>query len=669
MINVLLLLIAFIALAHLLCRVFQLPLQSGPAVTASLIILCLYAADFFGALNYTAWALHIIGYLYLCFLICEYFFKRPTTSLAHWLFRKNGDSLILFALLGSGLYPLVANAAFSSWDEFSHWGTVIRAIFEAETFHFDVTPLYFQDYPPGISLFAYYVLIFTGYAEGNVFFAINLLLLSFMIPLLPMARRVGVPYLFATISVLYYLIAVMGSGWTSALIDQILAVLFAGSIVVYYEMRSQRGAIWMVALMLGALALSKHAGQSFALLVAGIVLLDAVILRLATGTFKSRQGIIDASVVFILVVFPIILMSTWNHHVENSGYSSSLGGMSTSSFFKKSLSCCSEPREVEVAGRFFAAAFDRPPPETNEVRKLPEYAIGLFETAGIKGILIEINKFSPVFAWIFLTVISIATSLYFSSRVSKARFLALSLILSIGYVLYGFSLLLFYLYGFSDYEARNLASLHRYISVFSLAWIIILIYMFAAVLADRQPKAELCSTKFIDTASKNVAIFSLFFLLFIVFTPPKDKAFLIYGAPSALSAQRADIQDWTKSISEKIPKDARIFIVWQGSNGRELWIIRYEMLPRPANFNCYSLGKPISKEDIYTCDVGADELRKMFSGYDYVIVGKGLHSLQTQFNSIFDELPTGIDRAAYKVLKVNGVVSLELVFEEPGGVR
>ena len=74
----------------------------------------------------------------------------------------------------------------SQWDEFTHWGVVVKAMYEYSALG-PATPadLWAINYPPGISLFQYFVMDFSaGWREGLLFWATHLIVISIIVTVL-----------------------------------------------------------------------------------------------------------------------------------------------------------------------------------------------------------------------------------------------------------------------------------------------------------------------------------------------------------------------------------------------------------------------------------------------------------------------------------------------------
>jgi len=123
---------------------------------------------------------------------------------------------------------------------------------------------------------------------------------------------------------------------------------------------------------------------------------------------------------------------------------------------------------------------------------------------------------------------------------------------------------------------------------------------------------------------------------------------------------REEVSSFTDRIKSHIPVDAKIYILWQGSNGLHLFIMKYELLPRFTNASCWSLGEA-PDVGYRPCRWSAAELSSRLAPFDYVAVGKGLGELRQQYPELFTGGPDDADRGLFRLRKLGDRVSLEYV--------
>lgn len=638
--KIIILMIEFLGFSLLLNRYAKLPLSIAPPVIVSSIVLVLYLFGFFISLKPLSLVLHISGLLaFIVYFVLEIKNRQSFTS----MIQENLKILIIFLaglFIVLYLFSLNEHGEFRSWDEFSHWGTVIKAMYEANSFILNPNPLYCQDYPPGTALFSYHILSLLGYTEGNAYFSSNLLIMFSVAPIVLYGLSKNIIVGLTALLLVFYLIFALGNGWSSVLIDQILSVALAGSIVSYYLLQEKQRSLFYISIMLAALVLYKHAGASLALFVALVCVMDWMIVR-----FTSNQSIMPhwrgvsvstADVLWLLSLFllPFLISFSWKHYVVANELRQTWGQLSISNFFIKSLSCCTTPREIDVTGHFFAYFLNL---EAQYVKPLSigGYAVEALGRASLSKLLFNSPGFVVGKVVLVLGSLGLFASFFFPTAQKRLRYVLLNCALIVGALLYSGSLLLAYLYGFSDYEAKILTSFLRYHNVFLLAWALIIIYMVIDLLGE------------MNRTWKRMLLFvflAAFSYWSLVSLNEEVSHFRTFGAWSA-SEQRIEVSKFVNKVKPLIPQNAKVYIDWYGSNGWEFWMAKYELMPRITNLLCFSLGPKLSPEDLYTCEFQTSELQ----GYDYLLIGRGLQILNKNYPEFFEGVPVNVDAGLLKV--------------------
>ena len=116
------------------------------------IIFILYIFGMFFSL---IWGVYFIKLLTAITFIYEIIYiKKEWKCVKKYIFNK--DNLI-FTTLFIILIIIHKGRMLSSWDEFSHWGDVVKAMFTINDFSTSPKSLsMFQSYPPAMSLFQYF---------------------------------------------------------------------------------------------------------------------------------------------------------------------------------------------------------------------------------------------------------------------------------------------------------------------------------------------------------------------------------------------------------------------------------------------------------------------------------------------------------------------------------
>lgn len=655
MIQVFLLLACFVGYIFLQHRFLRVPSAVAPALSVGLLISILFCADFVGMLEPATYVFYFVGwagagmFLYLAVVGRIGTLQPDTVRMAAfgilaflWLYRVNHDG------------------AFHEWDEFSHWGSVIKAIYGANTFHFNPNPLYFQDYPPGAALFSYFVLKLLGYSEGGAYFSYGLILLAFALPVIGLVAQRGLVLVLGYSALILVLVSRngLGQGWSTTGIDHVLSIIFGGAIAAYFILRRAEAPLWPLPFMLIVLVLTKHAGQSLTMLVAALIATDLLVsemvhehrpwLRRPSGETLRRIILMATG----LLAPPLLIGWYWRHYVTEMGLAQGFGRHTLSKLLARSADCCASARDLKIVTGFVDKMLGV------TVQDGLASAGSMVSVAGrhllARGADITIaGTFSPVIVLALLTAVGVVAMRLADGIRDKARIGVATGVLSAGAIAFSVSLLLFYLYAFSEVEAVGLASFDRFQKTYYLGWALAAMAMIALAL-DAKP---------VQRAPGTLAAVFLVVLGLLPMALDDQKLRRLRLAPPPLGEERAAIRKWVLPQLTGIPDSASVYVIWQGTSGIEFWMIRHEALPRVANNDCFSLGPPQFKGDIWSCPRTEKEVAGMLAGYRYLIVGHGLASLKAMYPSLLTMVPSGIERGLLKIETAPGVegVSLNLV--------
>lgn len=629
-------------------RWLKMPLGVGFMLYACGTIAVLYAADFAKLLMPASMAIH------LAFIICGVVLlwsERQALSGGRFpRFEPAAFAVavsILFLFTEAAL--LTAPAQFHNWDEFSHWGTVIRTIFAADTFHLNPNPLYFQDYPPGLALFAYHVLKLVGFTEGNAYFSYVLLIGCLSASLLQMAARVSFARFAFSVLVLWLCVAFIAEGWISVLIDHVLALFFMGCIASYLLLRERGRYLFLLPVFVFAFALAKQAASSLALLATGIILVDILISARAQERAGALFWLRLAALAACLIGAIWLAGHSWSAFVDSAGLERGWGSYSPVGVFGKALACCTTSREIDVARAFFGRFFgnDQPYASGGPAGSLAYQAwlglsVGPWSYRRILNVLCSTSA-----KLVYLWLASMAVALFAEGRLNRWRTIAFGCLMAAGASGYALSLLLAYLYSFSDYEARNLASFDRFFTVYLIAWLASVLAYYAMAVGD--PKsAPLRRVAYVGLAVGLIALAAVQTRRAnIILTPAAYRAYTL----NQKGAARELVQTLVQPMLPSIPIDAKVYILWPDNTGYEFWLTKYEMLPRQTNLVCFAVTSKPQPHFVQECAFSETEFRRKLSSYDFVIVGQKLDRLREEYPGLFGDLPAGKQTGLFRIEK------------------
>lgn len=630
-----LLLLEITGYAYVFYRLCSLPVVVAPAVYVSAVIICLYASDFLGLLWYARLVIHMAGWAAFLSLAwnCVSRRRRVQAGLQYdFQTTANCATFVLFAFL-----VLYGNKdlLFWKWDEFTHWGSVIKVIAEADTFRLKPNPLMFPDYPTATALFAYHVMGLTGFSEGMAIVSIDLILLAFLMPIISNAFAANRLFGTMTACLTYILMIVFSHGWDSVNIDHVVSVTLAGAIATYLSVGRRPAALFAVPLILAALALMKQAGVYLAVIAAVICSIDMMIRQFMSpaegdAAVQGRR-LRPLHIIWMISLFaaPLLMDASWKAYLRVNGIAPLWAKIGTAA--PGIVNCCQTDREIRIANSYFAKYF------------------GVANGEQVKGPILEIAKdkarkiqpsaemptiaSSTVAVFGFLAISWLVLSWLLDKPVDRWRSTAMIVILSGGMVAYSASILSTYAYLFHIHDATTLVSFDRYHASYILAVFLIAFFWIGTIIAQR------------GMVFRWVAA-ALFAVWAYKFTYPAHASLAKYRPERAhnLVALRAHLES---SIVEpalrQIPPDKRIYIGWLDGLGMEFTMLRYELLPRMTNSGCTSLVKAPPIPGIATCVYSEAEVSNILMSYDYFILGNGHARLKSDYPSLWDPSMTDKD--------------------------
>ena len=340
-------------------------------------------------------------------------------------------AVCLFAVLAVSYY---ANGLrmYGAWDEFSHWGMAMRATRETHSLARGAdTPLQFVDYPPATALFAYVIGFFTpAFSEEASFVAMNLLCFCAMAPLLSdLSVRRPWPLLSAML-LAGVLPACMNAGaYSEIYVDSLEGILTGMALGCWFVRERTHADVGSVAALLFVLVLTKPSGLGLAAIVLAIAGVDA----LRERKLRTWTPALAATVLAKL---------SWSVYMHVCGHGSSWN-LSTIDL----LYIGETQKEVLL---YFARALEERPLFSNWVPVTYMMGVAIF----------------ALMAWLFAQMLE-------PERVKRLRggFIGAAL----GSVAYAVTMLLLYMYVYTEREGTALASYVRYMATYMQAlWLMLL---------------------------------------------------------------------------------------------------------------------------------------------------------------------------------------------------
>lgn len=279
-----------------------------PAVCMAGIGLSLFCGALLDVLDLTAnliLAGGIVGFAVFLIFCVQGKVSRPEWSLGKFCF-----------LAGTAIFVLLSlNLKLLHYDNFSHWALIVKYLLGADRLPgADTVLIPFRDYPPGSSLFIYYVCRFAGHSQGMMILAQNSMIFACFYAVFGIVKEkrrfLLYSFLGAGCAILSYLNLTVRIN--NLLVDFLLPLLAMASVSVTYRYRDERVRLCiMQILLLGFTEIVKSTGVFWAG-VAGVYALWTMI-RYGTDTPRGRmKNLMRGMIMTAGAVLPAL---AWQYHL------------------------------------------------------------------------------------------------------------------------------------------------------------------------------------------------------------------------------------------------------------------------------------------------------------------------------------------------------------------
>lgn len=276
------------------------------------ISLVVFFSGMVSLLEVSVAAIFIIGLLLFTFFMVKERGKTIVTI--------NDLSIINVAFL---LVPVVIcvdllQTEFVHYDNFSHWGTVVKYMLSTNAFPNAETALIeFVDYPLGASAFIYYVCKIVGNSQGIMLFGQALLIFASFYAMFELIseRKRNLLYVVLALGLCTMSFFNLAIRMNNLLVDFLLPVLALAALATIYVNRNRLlQAVILVAPILGLLSVVKKTGIFFVVTcLLYFIFVAAVQYKRALKHSKTKLFVLCSSVGFISVI-PMLL---WNHYFQS----------------------------------------------------------------------------------------------------------------------------------------------------------------------------------------------------------------------------------------------------------------------------------------------------------------------------------------------------------------
>ena len=381
-----------------------------PSLTVALQTCILFFAGILNLLLETTIFLSGFGLIYL---ICCIYKEKNFRFIKNYF---NAGYLFLAAVIVLSAFAL-RGTLFTHYDDFSHWGMVVRRMLIDNRFPNFQNILIFKEYPLGSSIYIYYFSRILSSAESVQMTAQAYVMAACLLPLFSFCRKNSLPALLCLLS-FTNLFFTFNIALSSLLVDTLLPIVSACSLLYlhkYCYSSSDSPEFFLAGAYLIQVAQIKNSGVLFVLIAAAWSVYRAI----REHSYKNRV---------ILMLMPLVSFYLWHTHCKYV-----LGGASASKhamhpkYYKNIISCKSAEDFLTIPANVFS------------------YILSY------RDMWISIG---------FILVLGALICLF--GRDYMPLWIKLGLFCGAVFMVYQFGLILMYLFSMPNYEASILAGIERY---------------------------------------------------------------------------------------------------------------------------------------------------------------------------------------------------------------
>lgn len=577
-------------------RWFHKQWEEALPMAVYLLILILYVCGLAGSLRVGVWLILILAALSLLFYL--------KSSVGQWkacVRQLATPGILVFVLAAGAALVLLRGRLLTQWDEFSHWGLVVRNMMALDRFgNLPQATTYFKGYPPAAALLEYFFARLGGVplAESYLYRAMDLWLAVMLAAslrrfgwkqwpgvLLQTGLAVLVPFIFYE------------TPYATVYVDALLGVLFASILWSWLTRQgSEEFALLELGLGLCVLCLVKSAGAGLAMF--------ALLIAAAERFWVCRRPLPGTIRGCVLLAVPLlgwlVGKMSWGMYLRATDTE---GAWDTSGLTLDG-----------VLGLF------RP--------DVPEYRVSTmqeFKRQLLHPLESGLIRISPA-GWAVVLVLAGICIWLLCAKANRRRNAVLFGGLSLSFCVYTLSLLLLYLFTYSEYEARRVASFHRYMGTFLLGFALLTVLALVECSASGR-KASLLAPV-------------LALVLVVPAVPAARAAQLLHSRQ--ITAQSVETRaPFVQALNAQARLDQetdRVYFICQNSNGYEYWVTRYNMTPvRLQDAEGWSLGDAYDEGDVWSKAISPEQWQQQLQEqqYTYVYLFRPDERFAQQYGSVF----------------------------------
>ena len=449
----------------------------------------------------------------------------------------------------------VQEPMFTQWDEFTAWGLAPKMVVERGAFYVaDPVNLKASFTYPATSLLAFLFQPFGLWAEWACLAAIDTLALACLAAAaaLPRPKWAEGILVFAAGFLLPYFFSATPAGsyavqYVNAMADLPLAMLFGGTLCLYFAVGRHKRAYWLVALPLAVLTLTKDICFAYGLIAAFLIGLDLLFAADAPIKKAFPKALLQAGALAVVVLAAFLSWGRYTAAVTPTADTAASVGSEGLSYgavliggVKQLLGIGRTEKFAQIMTAMGSAFF---------TRRICLLGGGVIAVAAI-------------------TMVAAAAWLAAEKGPARRRVLAAHLGFAFCFAaLYLFHLIL-YCYNFSDLEGLMLKDYDRYLAPYYQAWMLAMLCLLANGARQRLGRLALGGAAAVILA---------------VFCWRGIPAAGFWTGADSLYTLRADVQSRANTMNTVLDWPDRVLVISQGDDATRWYYYRYELTAQVVN--------------------------------------------------------------------------------------
>ena len=640
-------LISIAGLCILFTRIFKVRIELTPIIVISSIISFLYLCALIQNLNFGVYFIFFLG-IFSILSSPLYLPKSKKDKYANYFTPGFTISMVIVLYFS----VLALNVQMLAFDEFAHWGPRAKFVYMNEGFIKESDNLILKSYPLGGALFYYFFYTFSGgYSESITYFSQNLLLMFPLITLLINTNwrtwEKTVISFFLIICVLFVFGVRVGPAG-SIYMDKAVGIFFGGAIVFYLNSeRKYKDILFLIPVMF-CLIQFKLGLMPFVIAVVTLIFIDqsliCIINRNSSNHLNNYFKAIS-SLLFLLFC-GIASKLSWEYYLKTINISLFWFAKINHTFEEIITAFIPDKSSTHhqlVINNFYDQLFeDEFLLNTEPLNFILQY-LPIDFILNASPIQFTINIFLIISLMFFLN----------KEKLFRKDLISINLILILGYIVYLFGILILYMFNVGHYEGPRLESFPRYLSIYQIGWILVVVNLFIRSLNG----VKLRYHNFFSYIFVALAILGLVSGPIIKWYRDNKTSHGMYL--DSVSHQK--INKFTQLVEDLTNENDSIHLIWQSGNGLEKWMIAYDLTPRRVVGGSY--GTPYDEGDVWTSNLSVEAFSNQIKGSNYLLLGYTDEKFWKQYGSLF---PKPIDNleplTIYNICKGDFFAS----FSKPG---